>query len=218
MHGRGVEFLHTNLTRISRQTFTDYEVVVSDHSENNEICDLCRNWGASMPIHYVKNCIRRGSSSANINNAMHYARGRWIKILFQDDFFYSDDSLQKTADALESCNGWLATGSEHTYDGMTMIRPMTPNWNPNIHLGNNSIGSPTVITLRNTADKPMFNEELIWLMDCDYYRRMYDRWGAPKLIPDITVVNMFWDRRLSNTIHPEIKQAEHIKMREKYGI
>ena len=220
MRGHGTEFLGMNLSKIASQTFKDYEVVVSDHSQDNEIYYLCTAWHLrdNFPIRYIRNEHNRGSSSANINNAMKFAMGEWIKIIFQDDFFYASDSLQKTVDALVDMDkGWLATGAEHTPDGVIFNRPMSPNWNSSIHLGINSIGSPTVITLRNTPDKPLFDEKLIWLMDCDYYRSLHDKWGMPKLIPDITVVNRMWNERLSNTISPERKMDEYIKMRGKYG-
>ena len=39
--GRGIEFLKTQFDKYLEQTFKDFEVVISDHSKNNEIEKFC---------------------------------------------------------------------------------------------------------------------------------------------------------------------------------
>jgi GT2 family glycosyltransferase len=69
MNGRGVEMLSHSLSVLKQQTFTDFEVVVSDHSVDNDIYNICQNQKL-LNIKYIRNEQKRGSSSANINNAI----------------------------------------------------------------------------------------------------------------------------------------------------
>ncbi len=44
MSNRGAEFLQYALDSIFMQTYTDYEIVVSDHSKDDKIRILCDNF------------------------------------------------------------------------------------------------------------------------------------------------------------------------------
>ena len=87
MNGRGPGFIEQSLNYISRQTYTDLEVVISDHSLNDEIKNICENF-KSLDINYIKNETDRGSSSANLNNAIRNTKYDIIKFLMQDEFLY----------------------------------------------------------------------------------------------------------------------------------
>jgi glycosyltransferase involved in cell wall biosynthesis len=43
-NGKGKDFLEKNLTILKEQTFEDFEVVISDHSTDDTIKDLCDSW------------------------------------------------------------------------------------------------------------------------------------------------------------------------------
>ena len=216
MHGKGVEFLEFNLSKIRLQTFKDYEVVVSDHSKNADIKNVCIKWAEQMNIKYIRNDYKIGSSSANINTAMKHCTGKWIKIIFQDDFLYDSTALQKIHNNINNETIWLATACCHTNDGINLHTPHTPRWSSDLHLGNNLISSPSVITIKNMENKIFFDEELIWLMDVDFYKKVYDVYGEPKYIKEIGMVNRTWGNRLSDTISFELKIKETNMLKEKY--
>jgi hypothetical protein len=55
----------------------------------------------------------------------------------------------------------------------------------------------------------LFDEKLIWLMDVDYYKRLYDKHGLPVVCNDICIVNRVHTNQVSNTLATdEIKEAE----------
>jgi hypothetical protein len=54
-------------------------------------------------------------------------------------------------------------------------------------------------------------------MDCDFYQKMYIKYGEPLICNDITVVNRTSDDQLTTTIKNEIKINEHKIVNEKYG-
>jgi hypothetical protein len=205
MRGRGVEFLNFSLEKINSQTYKDIQIVISDHSLNNDIKRLCDYWLKKLNIKYLKNEDNRGSSSANINNAIENSDGDIIKILFQDDFLFDEYSIE---DIVNNFSGdWLITPCLHTSDGMNFFNPIYPYWNDNIHLGVNTISSPSVLTISKNV-KERFDNQLIWLMDCDYYKKLYINYNQPIITKKINVVNRLWGSRLSDTIPEEIKDNE----------
>jgi hypothetical protein len=173
----------------------------------------------------VKNEIGRGFISPNLNVAMKNSNGKYIKMLFQDDFLYGDDSLKNTHDFIEQNDvKWLATSFYHTTNGVDMIRPMTPMWNDNIWTGNNTMGCPSVLCIKN-EEIIFFDETLNWMMDVEYYKRMYDKFGEPHILNIFTVANKTYldenfrpigNISLSSNISNEIKNEEITRVTNKY--
>src|SRR6266498_2647969 len=188
MNGVGLIFLKQSLDMLAKQTFQDFDVVISDYSKTSLIKDLCRDYKNKLDLKYHKNTDPVGGMSANTNNAIKQATGQLIKILFQDDFLYDEKSLEETAKHFDlKQDHWLVTGCEHSKDGVTFFRPHYPRWNSQILFGANTLGSPSVLTIRN--DHPLlFDPKLKWFMDCDYYKRCYDKFGKPKIVKTITAV------------------------------
>ena len=219
MHGYGSEYLTHSLSILNKQTFKDFEVIISDHSADSSIKDCCHIWRKELDIKYFQNDYKVGESSPNINNAIKKSTAEWIKILFQDDYLYEAGALEdlKIHIDAEKKTRWIATACEHTYDGKHMHRPFYPSWNESIHAGVNTISSPSVITIKNDEEKLYFNEDLIWLMDVEYYQRMYDIYGEPSYLHKINVVNRVWNSSLSNTLSTAKKNKEINYLKAKYG-
>lgn len=217
MHGKGGEYLDFNLGKIKEQTFQDFEVVISDHSKNNEVEKVCEVYSnLEMNIKYLKNEKNRGNSSHNINNAINNSSGNIIKIVFQDDFLYHPNSLKEIHDVFLSKNSdWLVTASCHTSDGINFERFYYPRYTEDIMEGNNLISSPSVLSFKNTGDIE-FDPELVWLMDCDIYKRLYMRYGEPFYLNQINVVNRTWEGQFNNHISWERKRWEIEYGRQKY--
>ena len=81
MGGDGARFLDEALAGIAAQTFQDFEVVVADQSEDDEVSAVCDGWGGHFDIQRLdtRHLARRASS--NCNEAMRASRGKIIKIL-----------------------------------------------------------------------------------------------------------------------------------------
>jgi len=218
MHGYGVTFLEHSFKVLNTQSFKNFEIIISDHSLNNDIYALCQKWSDYLNIKYLRNDKKRGSSSANINYAIRNATGEWIKILFQDDFLYHSEALMDIYNLInEHSPLWIATACEHTNDGTNYYRAFYPRWNNNLVFGQNTISSPSVISIKNENNKIYFDENLIWLMDVEYYHRMYKLFGEPYYLNKINVVNRVWGSRLSDTIPIKRKKEEEKLLKIKYG-
>jgi glycosyltransferase involved in cell wall biosynthesis len=213
MKGKGVEYLEYSFNILYSQTYTNFEIIISDHSILDEIKDLCEQWSQVLNIQYFRNEYKRGISSSNINNAIKCASGDIIKVLFQDDFLYDEYSLEKQ---LECFKGeWMVTACCH-YNGKEINKPFYPQYHNNIQYGKNTISSPSVLMFKN-QNIILFDEEIFWLMDVDYYKRMYDKFGLPNICNYITVVNREHENQVSNILATEeIKKKELEYIIQKY--
>jgi GT2 family glycosyltransferase len=73
MAGSGESYLNHSLGIIAEQDHKNLEVIVSDHSTNEDIEKLCSKYLNLIDIKYVRNTKNIGSSTANLNNSIKYA-------------------------------------------------------------------------------------------------------------------------------------------------
>lgn len=213
MHGKGVQYLNILLDSIKEQTYQDYEIIISDHSRDDNIQNLVHQYEKTL---YIRNEIKIGNSSSNINNAIKNSKGNIIKPMFQDDFFCNKNCLANIAIVGESRN-WGAIGFNHVDgDSFNFYRSIMPRYNNRIITGVNTIGAPSVIFFKN--DNNYFDENLIWLMDCEFYERLYRKYSYPVTIQDIGVTSRLWGNSVSNTVSEEIKNKEQKYIKSIYNV
>jgi glycosyltransferase involved in cell wall biosynthesis len=215
MNGRGIEMLEYSFNKIREQNYKDFEVVISDHSMDDKIEGLCKIWSDKFSINYNRFEEKRGSAPANANNCIRNSHGDLIKLLFQDDYLYDSDSLQKTVDSFDDRHMWLVSSYMHTRNRIEYFNEHVPVLNERIHL-KNLIGFPSCLTLRN-KDVIFFNEDLTWVFDCEYYKRLFMTFGGPVFLRDITVVNYLWEGQLTHSVNPEIRYKEKQFVANLYG-
>jgi glycosyltransferase involved in cell wall biosynthesis len=218
MNGVGDNYLEQSFSILEKQSYSNFEIVISDHSQSNSIENLCKKWSNRLNINHFYNEYNRGKSSSNINNALKNAKGEVIKILFMDDFLLDANSLEiQLFHFLGNHNQWSVTACAHTNDGINFFKPIYPKYHDNIQYGENTISSPSVLMFRN-EDILEFDENLVWLMDTDYYKRLYDKFGLPSICNYVTVVNREHNNQISNTIATEeIRKKELEYIIKKYS-
>lgn len=217
INGKGVEYLDYSLNILAHQNFKDFDVVISDHSKNDDIKDLCERWNHVIDVKYYKNEIGRGFIGPNLNNAIRKSTGKYIKILFQDDFLYGTESLMKVYEYIKDREdvNWLVTGCAHTEDGETLYHQMYPRYNYKIYSGYNTISCPTVLTIKN-EDPILVDESYNWLVDCVYYKMLYDKFGLPHIVNDLCVINRNAEGRTTNMMTNSQKQEEINRVISRY--
>ena len=204
-------FLRRLLDSLWNQSFQDFEIVVTDNSDDDTIEKICEWYKTG--IRYFKNPIK--GMAQNTNEAIRQSKGELIKILYLDDYMAHDDALEKIVKHFSG--QWLVSACTHNIKGENITHQIhIPSYSEGIQTGNNTIGSPSVLTIKN--DKPlMFDEEMTWMLDVVYYKQMYDKYGPPTILKDINVVIGLHSGQASNTMGDERKLWEHEYVKKKYN-
>lgn len=221
-YGRGVEFLDDLFRTVSLQTLDDIEVVISDHSIENDVEEYCKLNEYNLNINYIRNNIDRGNPCSNTNVAIDSAEGEIVKVLLQDDFFYDTEALEKIYNTLiNSESKWLVSGAIHTRDdGNTFFNPMIPRWSDFMILEpeNNYIGSPSNVAFKKEVDL-RFDSKTAMLMDVDFYYGMMLKYNHPIYYNDILIGNRVRDTQTWKERISEEEVIEEFKyVHQKYGI
>ena len=179
-----LSYLKESFDRIVKQSFDDYEVVVADNSSNDLVENLCNEYQDKFSLIYKKNLEHVGMS-ANSNVAMDLCNGEYIKILHYDDLFFSSDALKIIVDALDNTNKyWLVNGFNHTYNSIDFFDSRVPEYPDHLLVGNNLIGCPTNVTIRN-QNLEYFDTNVETSMDHEWYHRLRMKHGMPVILNDI---------------------------------
>lgn len=88
-----IEYLQHLFDSISIQTFKNYEVIVTDDSSDESVRTFIRNYKGIENVRYYRNKIILGTPE-NWNESIRKARGKWIKLMHDDDWFTDEVSLQ----------------------------------------------------------------------------------------------------------------------------
>lgn len=217
MGGKGAHRLNQLLQTVYNQNLDslNLEIVISDHSQNDDIKKLLDEKFNSRNITYNKNTKNRGSSSSNINNALDHANGEYIKVMFQDDFFVNRNALKIISK--EKCL-WLASGCVHSNeDDHNFYYRFIPQWRSNILDGTNTLGGPSCLYFKKTNAR--FDERLLWFMDIDFYYKLFLEYGEPHILKQPLYCSRVSSTMVSKAlVTNQIIEKETVLIKEKYGL
>lgn len=114
----GENYLEEALDGLLDQTFTDFELIISDNASSDRTERICREYAArDARIRYLRRPVNVGVV-ANHNALVPVARGRYFKWVGHDDV-YEPDLLARCVDVLEAdptavlANVWDGVVDEH---------------------------------------------------------------------------------------------------------
>lgn len=196
-HGRGVEFIRDLLESIGEQTYLDYEIIISDNSKDREIEKFVSN---QYLVTYVRN-KHKDNPASNFNNAINHAKGSIIKPMCQDDRFSSPHDLAEFA----KCERWVVSrSSDHKPSLQEDLKKLAE--------GENTYGAPSAVAWK--ANELRFDENLLWLMDCDMWVQLSLKYGFPTLIK-ATVNIRKWEGQLTYTMANGSRRVEDLNYIQK---
>jgi glycosyltransferase involved in cell wall biosynthesis len=173
-----VKNLQRVIDSVDMQSFTSYEIIVSDDSTTCDVRELIQlNIQNGVAIRYYHHPISLGSPK-NWNFAIQQAKGKYIKILHHDDWLLTSDALSLYyAEVSKAEKKFVFAAAESIQNGIlfhhvpskTMHQDLHAN--PFIILKANFIGGPSSILFPN--DQLFFDERLIWLVDVDFYLQLF---------------------------------------------
>ena len=204
-------YLQRNLNSIMNQTYRDFEVIVSDDSDDDEaqkwIEEIYFEHLESHPstpvIRYIHNDGEKGMAN-NTNNGINQAQGDLIKILFQDDYLLDESSLWNIVRHFTPLTMWMVTSCIHSNDSGELFNEHHPFYS----YSENTIGSPSVLCFRRFVSE-RFNPQFSWVLDLDLYRRLFKKYGLPKILKNVNVVIGIHDQQTTNNLTNEQKQREY---------
>ena len=212
MKGQGVFFLKRCLASIENQKDIDwsaFEVVISDQSLDTKIENFCQEYKASFLLRYHRTPTGKGIAAHNLNTGIALAQGQYIKILFQDDLLVEGNYLKQLSDRIKtSAATCYLSGVTHTKNGQDFYGPLTPTQTPYFLFGNNTVSSPSVLTVQKSylLANP-FDEHLKLLFDCDFYYQLFANQQTVEVIDTITVANGVWEGQTQFAIsHQQFSQ------------
>jgi hypothetical protein len=144
--------------------------------------------------------------SPNFNNAIKNCTGDIIKYMCGDDFFIADNALGVIANQFSNTSSkWMIIGSVHCHSTHVLHTRMIPYYHDKIHLGGNTISSPSVLA---TTVKEYLDENLSMLVDCELYKRLHSRYGSPLIIQDSLICNRIHDKQLQHQLQSVVENEK----------
>ncbi|MCP9750919.1 glycosyltransferase family 2 protein [Ferruginibacter sp. HRS2-29] len=172
------EYLEILLKSIVAQDFKDYEVVVTDDSPDDSVEEACNSYRNILPLVYQRNQPAKGSP-ANWNAAIALAKGQWIKLMHDDDWFAGNKSLQHFAEAAQadSTAGFIFSGYARYENGVLKSDHPVQAYSrkkladsPLSLFASNFIGHPSVTMVKNNR-VDWYDERTKWVVDFEFYIR-----------------------------------------------
>jgi glycosyltransferase involved in cell wall biosynthesis len=190
-----IDYLQRLLQSICDQKFTDFEVIVTDDSRDETVKELCHQYWNLFALVYHRNEKPLGTPE-NWHEAIRHAKGKWIKLMHDDDWFADENSLFFFADSLNDhphasffFSGYrnvYAEGPGKTKDVFAASsRYKMLATNPAILYTGNIIGPPSCVLYKQNKEI-FFDRRLSWLVDIDFYIR-YLSFSSAVYIPKILV-------------------------------
>ena len=174
-----VKYLKRTIDSVLNQTYSDYEIIITDDSPTNIVFELVQEYESTGKIQYFKNKIPLRSPE-NWNEAIRLSDGEYVKIMHHDDYFTNENSLSEFVKMLdENINSDFAFSAAvaiNVEKDKTWIHCPTSqqieklNKDPYVLFFGNFIGPPSsVIHRRNSL--LTYDLNLKWVVDFDFYIR-----------------------------------------------
>lgn len=188
------------LESVEKQTWKDYEVIITDDSNGDEVGKLAEEKGY---VQYFKNEVPLGAA-ANWNEAVRRSSGEYVKMMHHDDWFTDENSLEAFVDMLErhpeadlAFSGSRQVEAGRSYDRFLSAEDaaLIQEDYRNLFLGN-TIGAPSAVIVRrrvlqngqengverqnSDGERMLYDEKLTWLVDMEYYMHILK--GNPKFV------------------------------------
>lgn len=209
------------------QTFKDFEVVISDDSNDESVQELIKEYGNKFPIVYHKNDPAMGTPE-NWNEAIRKARGKWIKLMHDDDWFANKNSLQTFYNATIAHPGcaFFFSAYNNVDESTKTSERVTPGIvgkyllkSSPLHLFKKQyIGNPSCTLVKRELDV-WYDNRLKWVVDFEYYIRCLKKAKSYFYINEVLINVGLNDEQVTKYTFrkPNIEIPENHLLLEKLG-
>lgn len=172
-----IQGLKNLFNSISIQSFRDFEVVVTDDSPEDTVRNFCNAYIANFPLYYYKNPTALGTPE-NWNAGIRKANGTWIKLMHDDDYFATENSLRFFVDATKANSQAEILFGDFTFEDLekNTKQLISCNWidilfikvSPYSMLHRNYFGNPSCVMIKRSVNR-FYDNRFKYIVDFAYY-------------------------------------------------
>ncbi len=221
----GPQLLRRLLQSIQTQTYKNIEVIVRDDSQSADAQIVCGEFDMILKLQYHKNSTALGSP-ANWNASLKMAKGQWLKIMHQDDWFTNENSLQAFATAAQHTSSQFIfsafttiyqNGENNAAKKLSANDVQQLNEKPLKLLYKNIIGNPSTVMV-HSALKLFYDENLKWVVDFEYYLRAARQTKFDYVVDNLVCLGDHDAQITKKVFHkPEVEIPENIYLLKQHG-
>ncbi|HTB12885.1 MAG TPA: glycosyltransferase family 2 protein [Bryobacteraceae bacterium] len=192
------QFLNRAIQSVIDQNFEDWELIVVHDGPNKQTVAVMKKWvERDSRIRYYHR--EHGGNIANAcNYGLSHARGEYIAILDDDDFWAANDKLTKQVEFLDDNPGYAGCGAgmtlidDHSNDLMSYLKPEQDEDIKKRALWANPMAHSTTM-FRRAAGKAIgfYDESLAGFQDWDLWLRL-GRVGKLYNFPEVFTRYTLW--------------------------
>lgn len=197
----GEAYLQAALDSITKQSFKNFEVIISDDQSTDNTLYIIARFKENMDFSVRVYNHKPQGIGANWNNCLKHANGEYIKFLFQDDILYPN-CIEKMVAVLKTTKDIILVASKRDFIIESNLNQELEEWinkysdlqsefkhassrtlildkkifNSKTFLKSplNKIGEPSVVMFRKDVLKKIgnFREDLMQILDYEFYYRI----------------------------------------------
>ena len=219
-------YLKRLLDSIVLQNYTDFEVIVSDDSNDDSVLNLIKDYHDKIPIIYFHNSPSL-RTPGNMNFSISKAKGEWIKIIHDDDWLSNENSLKLFADATKNDKKFIFSAYNNFIEKDSLMQLVQFPMNlksriiaaPLLLISNNMIGPPSVSMFHKSV-LVRYDTKLNWRVDQEYYIRIIQLLKDFEYIKEPLINVGVSESQVTNSCInvPSVEIPEGYILLEKYGI
>ena len=162
------------LESVLHQHGADYEVIVTDDSDNDEICTYIEALDKQTIKYFHHNST--GRAADNWNFGLSKAEGQYVIVMHHDEAMASSNHLSLMAQALTDADVAIAdievmNGGKQSSRWLSHLTRKLCCKHPEWLFLQNAIGPTAGIAFKRDQLQP-FNQNLKWLVDIEWYYRL----------------------------------------------
>jgi glycosyltransferase involved in cell wall biosynthesis len=173
------QFISRAIESIRAQSFTDWELLVVHDGPNEEIAEIMNGWAEREPrVRYLRRAKPGNIAEAN-NHGLKLARGEYIAILDDDDYWCVADKLERQVRYLDEHPEVVACGGGAVcidLDGNETFRYLRPERHEEIVrralLANPMVHSATMFRKAMAEQAGFYDESLPGFQDWDLFLKL----------------------------------------------
>ncbi|HUC01301.1 MAG TPA: glycosyltransferase family 2 protein [Candidatus Paceibacterota bacterium] len=169
------QFIGGAIKSVLAQTFTDWEIVISDDSENDATEEVMKQFAADGRVRYFHRATK-GTIANSSNFALSKATGTYVAILDDDDWWIDPHKLEKQTKFLDEhpdhigCGGGFIIMDETGKKRSKVLKPETNDAIRRVALYANPVANSTAMFRR--VEGGMYDEAVRQFADWDFWLKL----------------------------------------------